>query len=119
MLQRHCLNVGEITQLFREAQGTLPMAYRPWRLILESVLGLLFIAGGIAFLVFVSPDVGDALRIAYGIGLLAIGLVLLWSALYIKRRRARHIATSSARELQARLALGEITEGDTREDPPI
>lgn len=105
----------ERRQLLREAQGILPLAFRPWRLILESGVSVLLFVVGVALLVAPGSSPRDRLwGLVYGICCIASGILLLWFALFIKRRRARQIPGESARELEYRLTIGEITEGNDR-----
>lgn len=101
------LRQSERIRLFREAQGVLPVAYRPWRLALDGLLGMLCSACGIACLLFSFPGNG-VIKFLYAGCLQCTALSMLYNALYVKPRRARLIPSQSARELKQRLALGEI-----------
>lgn len=96
----------ERMRLFRQAQGTLPATYQPWRMALDVLVGLFFAASGIACLLLSIPDKG-LLKYLYAFSLHGTALYLLYSALYTKPRRAKHIPIESAQELRRRLALGE------------
>jgi hypothetical protein len=111
------LRQAERERLFRQALGVLPAAYRPWRLALETLLGLSCAAGGIACLLFSIPHAGP-LKFLYAGCLQTTALYLLYTALYTKPRRARQLPAVSARELRRRLALGEETGEAGGQDMP-
>ena len=104
---------SERARLLREARGILPIAFRLRVLIVEFVLGVVFIAAGVVLLVspYATPLVGLWGRL-YGIGCILCGFSFLSLVLIVKRRRAKQIPAISARELSNRLTLGEITEGN-------
>ncbi len=109
------LRQAERVRLFQQAQGILPTAYRPWRIALDILVGLLFAAGGIACLLFSVPDRG-LLKYIYAFSLHGTALYVLYSALYTKPRQARYIPIESAQELRCRLALGEESDALATQD---
>ena len=111
----------ERAELFRQAQGELPMYYRPWRILVERIIGILFVATGIVCLVFAIRGLQkpEALLIVYGLGLLLPGGLLLWLAFYAKPREAKQVSTWSSRLLRHRMARGEMTEGNTIEEDSL
>ncbi len=105
----------ERMRLFRQAQGILPDAYRPWRIALDVLVGLLFAASGITCLLLSIPDNG-LLKYVYAFSLHGTALYLLYAALYTKPKRAKDIPAESARELKSWLAHGEeMAETDTQD----
>lgn len=109
------LRQTERIRLFQQAQGILPTIYLPWRIALDVLIGLLFAASGIACLLFSVPDSG-LLKYIYAFSLHGTALYLLYSSLYIKPRRAKHLPAESAQELRRRLALGEEMNGSETRD---
>ncbi len=100
------LRQAERTRLFQEAQGILPPAYRPIRITLDILVGLLFAVGGVSCLIFSLPDRG-LLKYVYAFCLHGTALYLLHAALYEKPKRAARLPHESMQELRRRLALGE------------
>ena len=109
------LRQAERMGLFQQAQGILPSAYRPWRIALDVLVGLLFAASGISCLLLSIPDNG-LLKYIYAFSLHGTSLYLLYSALYTKPRRAKDIPAESARELKRWLALGEAMDESETQD---
>ena len=109
------LRQAERVRLFQQAQGVLPTAYRPWRIALDTLIGLLFAASGIACLLFSVPDRG-LLKYVYAFSLHGTALYLLYAALYTKPRQAKYIPSESAQELRRRLALGEESDALEAQD---
>jgi hypothetical protein len=103
---------SERARLLREARGILPVSLRPRVLILEFILGVLFIAAGVVLLVLsYATPLDQFWGRLYGIGFLLCGFSFLSLVLIVKRRRAKQLPAESARELSYRLTRGEITEG--------
>lgn len=106
----------ERARLLREARGILPISLRPRVLLVQAILGMLFIAAGVVLLVSLYTTTLDQFwgRL-YGICFIVCGFSFLWAVLIVKRRRAKQIPAESARELNYRLTRGEITEGNGSE----
>lgn len=100
-------------RLFLQAQGkALPWWYRPVIRLLITLIGLIFIAGGISVLVFFGLGAIDAWFY------ILIGIFLLSIATYSIPREIRKLPSISAEQLAQNLLTGEISADDESHQQP-
>lgn len=100
----------ERAELFRQSLGHLPVIYRPWWIILESLLGVCSLGGGIALLLY-PLTIGPAPSgIVIGVAMVIFGPFMFWLGM-MGWRDAKYVPTLSVRTLRGRMIMGEATEG--------
>jgi len=82
--------------------------------VVDRLLGAVLTLLGIIAIVFWFPH-HELVLLIYAIGFLFCGFALLWLALYLTPRHAKHVATWSAQELKYRIDSGEFTEATIKE----
>jgi MFS family permease len=106
----------ERAELFRMAQGKLPWRYSKVMLAVFAVLGLLLLIPGV--ILFFDPQGYRDGSLIWGLVYSVCGLLFLLLAFVVLPRQIKRLPAQSARALEARLVVGEITPGEASPEQP-